>query len=118
MSSSKRSFVPQPIEAKVKSADEIKNDKGGKSSILMTILLVLVAAQLQGWAVLLRKGPPFRQGRAAGRGYHPHLRRRLCDFAGGAAGSGAGGDRWHIMRRTSYSSPAYSISGFAGGGGR
>lgn len=41
MSSSKRSFVPQPIEAKVKSADEIKNDKGGKSSILMTILLVL-----------------------------------------------------------------------------
>lgn len=41
MSSSKRSFVPQPIEAKVKSADEIKNDKGGKSSILITILLVL-----------------------------------------------------------------------------
>ncbi len=41
MSSSKRSFVPQPIEAKVKSADEIKNDKGGKSSIFMTILLVL-----------------------------------------------------------------------------
>jgi len=41
MSSSKRSFVPQPVEAKVKSADEIKNDKGGKSSILMTILLVL-----------------------------------------------------------------------------
>lgn len=41
MSSSKRGFVPQPIEAKVKSADEIKNDKGGKSSILMTILLVL-----------------------------------------------------------------------------
>ncbi len=41
MSSSKRSFVPQPIEAKVKSADEIKNDKGGKSSILMTILLIL-----------------------------------------------------------------------------
>lgn len=40
MSSSKRSFVPQPIEAKVKSADEIKNDKGGKSSILITILLV------------------------------------------------------------------------------
>ena len=63
-------------------------------------------------------GPPLRQGRAAGRGYHPHLRRRLCDFAGGAAGSGAGGDRWHIVRRTSYSSPAYSISGFAGGSGR
>lgn len=41
MSSSKRSFVPQPIEAKVKSADEIKNDKGGKSSIFLTILLVL-----------------------------------------------------------------------------
>ena len=41
MSSSKRSFVPQPIEAKVKSADEIKNDKGGKSSILITILLIL-----------------------------------------------------------------------------
>lgn len=41
MSGSKRSFVPQPIEAKVKSADEIKNDKGGKSSIFMTILLVL-----------------------------------------------------------------------------
>ena len=41
MSESKRSFVPQPVEAKVKSADEIKNDKGGKSSILMTILLVL-----------------------------------------------------------------------------
>ena len=41
MSSSKRSFVPQPIEAKVKSADEIKNDKGGKSSIFITILLVL-----------------------------------------------------------------------------
>ena len=41
MSGSKRSFVPQPIEAKVKSADEIKNDKGGKSSIVMTILLVL-----------------------------------------------------------------------------
>lgn len=41
MSSSKRSFVPQPIEDKVKSADEIKNDKGGKSSIFMTILLVL-----------------------------------------------------------------------------
>ena len=41
MSSSKRSFVPQPIEAKVKSADEIKSDKGGKSSILITILLVL-----------------------------------------------------------------------------
>mgnify|MGYP002678222003 FL=1 len=41
MSSLKRSFVPQPIEAKVKSADEIKNDKGGKSSILITILLVL-----------------------------------------------------------------------------
>ena len=79
---------------------------------------VLVAAQLQGRAVLLRKGPPFRQGRAAGRGYHPHLRRRLCDLAGGAAGSGAGGDRWRIMRRTSYSSPAYSIFGFAGGGGR
>lgn len=41
MSGSKRSFVPQPIEAKVKSADEIKNDKGGKSSIFLTILLVL-----------------------------------------------------------------------------
>lgn len=41
MSSSKRNFVPQPIEAKVKSADEIKNDKGGKSSILITILLIL-----------------------------------------------------------------------------
>ncbi|MCI7351680.1 MAG: carbohydrate ABC transporter permease [Ruminococcus sp.] len=41
MSSSKRSFVPQPIEAKVKSADEIKNDKGGKSSVFLTILLVL-----------------------------------------------------------------------------
>lgn len=41
MSSSKRSFVPQPIEAKVKTADEIKNDKGGKSSIFLTILLVL-----------------------------------------------------------------------------
>lgn len=41
MSESKRSFVPQPVEAKVKSADEIKNDKGGKSNILMTILLVL-----------------------------------------------------------------------------
>ena len=41
MSSSKRSFVPQPVEAKVKSADEIKNDKGGKSSILITILLIL-----------------------------------------------------------------------------
>lgn len=41
MSESKKSFVPQPVEAKVKSADEIKNDKGGKSSIVMTILLVL-----------------------------------------------------------------------------
>lgn len=41
MSESKRSFVPQPVEAKVKSADEIKNDKGGKSSILITILLIL-----------------------------------------------------------------------------
>ena len=41
MSESKRSFVPKPVEAKVKSADEIKNDKGGKSSILMTILLIL-----------------------------------------------------------------------------
>ena len=41
MSESKKSFVPQPVEAKVKSADEIKNDKGGKSSIIMTILLVL-----------------------------------------------------------------------------
>ena len=41
MSSSKRSFVPQPIEAKVKSAVELKNDKGGKSSIFLTILLVL-----------------------------------------------------------------------------
>lgn len=41
MSGSKRSFVPQPIEAKVKSADEIKNDKGGKSSVFLTILLVL-----------------------------------------------------------------------------
>ena len=41
MSESKKSFVPQPIEAKVKSADEIKNDKDGKSSIIMTILLVL-----------------------------------------------------------------------------
>ncbi len=41
MSESKRNFVPQTVEAKVKSADEIKNDKGGKSSILMTILLVL-----------------------------------------------------------------------------
>lgn len=41
MSESKKSFVPQPVEAKVKSADEIKNDKGGKSSIFMTILLVL-----------------------------------------------------------------------------
>ena len=41
MSQTKKSFVPQPVEAKVKSADEIKNDKGGKSSIVMTILLVL-----------------------------------------------------------------------------
>ena len=41
MSESKKSFVPQPVEAKVKSADEIKNAKGGKSSIVMTILLVL-----------------------------------------------------------------------------
>lgn len=41
MSGSKRSFVPQPIEAKVKSADEIKNDNGGKSSVFLTILLVL-----------------------------------------------------------------------------
>lgn len=41
MSGSKRSFVPQPIEVKVKSADEIKNDKGGKSSVFLTILLVL-----------------------------------------------------------------------------
>lgn len=41
MSESKRSFVPQPVEAKVKSADEIKNDKGGKSSLLITILLIL-----------------------------------------------------------------------------
>ena len=39
-------------------------------------------------------------------------------FRWSAAGSGAGGDRWHIVRRTSYSSPAYSISGFAGGSGR
>ena len=41
MSESKKSFVPQPVEAKVKSADEIKNDKGGTASIVMTILLVL-----------------------------------------------------------------------------
>ena len=41
MSSSKRSFVPQPIEAKVKSADEIKNDKDSRSNIVLTILLVL-----------------------------------------------------------------------------
>lgn len=41
MSESKKSFVPKPIEAKAKSADEIKNDKGGKSSIFLTILLVL-----------------------------------------------------------------------------
>ena len=47
-----------------------------------------------------------------------HRCRRLCDLAGGTAGSGAGGDRWRIMRRTSYSSPAYSIFGFAGGSGR
>lgn len=46
MSESKKSFVPQPVEAKVKSADEIKNDKGGKSSIIMTILLVLGCATI------------------------------------------------------------------------
>lgn len=41
MSSSNKNFVPKPIEARVKTADEIKNDKGGKSSILMTLLLAL-----------------------------------------------------------------------------
>lgn len=41
MSSSKRSFVPQPIEHRVKTADEIKNDKDSRSNIVLTILLVL-----------------------------------------------------------------------------
>ena len=85
---------------------------------LRTLFVNDASSARQGRAVFLRKGPPLRQGRAAGRRYHPHLRRRLCDLAGGAAGAGAGGDRWRIARRTSYSSPAYSISGFAGGGGR
>lgn len=41
MSSSKRSFVPKPIEHCVKTADEIKNDKDSRSNIVLTILLVL-----------------------------------------------------------------------------
>lgn len=41
MSSSKRNFVPKPIEHRVKTADEIKNDKDSRSNIVLTILLVL-----------------------------------------------------------------------------
>ena len=41
MSSSKRSFVPKPIKHRVKTADEIKNDKDSRSNIVLTILLVL-----------------------------------------------------------------------------
>ena len=41
MSSSKRSFVHKPIELRVKTADEIKNDKDSRSNIVLTILLVL-----------------------------------------------------------------------------
>ena len=41
MSSTTRSFVPEPIEHRVKTADEIKNDKDSRSNIVLTILLVL-----------------------------------------------------------------------------
>lgn len=41
MSSSTKNFVPKPVEVRIKSADEIKNDKGRKSINLITILLVL-----------------------------------------------------------------------------
>ncbi len=41
MSSTTRSFVPKPIEHRVKTADEIKNDKDSRSNIVLTILLVL-----------------------------------------------------------------------------
>ena len=39
--SSTRSFVPKPIKHRVKTADEIKNDKDSRSNIVLTILLVL-----------------------------------------------------------------------------
>ena len=41
MSSTTRNFVPKPIEHRVKTADEIKNDKDSRSNIVLTILLVL-----------------------------------------------------------------------------
>jgi len=39
--SSEKSFIPQPVETHIKSADEIKSDRGNKSNIFMTVLLIL-----------------------------------------------------------------------------
>lgn len=41
MSTSTRNFVPEPIKVRVKTADEIKNDKDSRSNIFLTILLIL-----------------------------------------------------------------------------
>lgn len=41
MSTSTKNFVPEPIKVRVKTADEIKNDKDSRSNIVLTILLIL-----------------------------------------------------------------------------
>lgn len=41
MSEKKRYFVPEPVKVNIKSADEIKDDKDGRSSIFLTVLLVI-----------------------------------------------------------------------------
>lgn len=41
MSTSKKNFVPEPIKVRIKTADEIKNDKDSRSNIVLTILLII-----------------------------------------------------------------------------
>lgn len=41
MSEKKKYFVPEPVKVNIKSADEIKDDKDGRSSIFLTVLLVI-----------------------------------------------------------------------------